>query len=137
PSRGESMRRLVRTFLSGVLLVSLLSASLRADDWPQWRGPTRDGVCHETGLLESLPAEGLKVRWRVPAGWGFSSPVVAQGRVFLADSVVMKPQAKERVRCFDATTGKVLCTHVYEVAYQNWAFDLKQEIAPVATPNLR
>jgi len=107
---------------------------LRGDDWPQWRGPNRDGVCRETGLLESLPAGGLKVRWRAPAGWGFSSPVVARGRVFLADSVVVKPQAKERVRCFDETNGKVLWAHDYEVAYEDWAFDPKQEVGPVATP---
>jgi outer membrane protein assembly factor BamB len=112
----------------------LLPAALRAEDWPQWRGPNRDGVCRETGLLESFPARGLKVRWRVPAGWGFSSPVVAQGRVYLADSVVVKPRARERIRCFDETTGKTLWTHVYEVAYEDWAFDPKQEIGPVATP---
>jgi outer membrane protein assembly factor BamB len=106
----------------------------RIDDWPQWRGPHRDGMCRETGLLESFPAGRLKVRWRAPAGWGFSSPVVARGRVFLADSVVRKPQAKERVRCFDATTGKVLWAHDYEVAYEDWAFDPTQEIGPVATP---
>jgi len=107
---------------------------LQADDWPQWRGPNRDGVCGETGLLESFPADGLKVRWRVPVGWGFSSPVVAQSRVYLADSEVVKPKAKERVHCFDETTGKVLWTHVYDVAYEDWAFDPKQEVGPVATP---
>ncbi|TMQ33361.1 MAG: PQQ-like beta-propeller repeat protein, partial [Planctomycetota bacterium] len=112
----------------------LLSAALRAEDWPQWRGPERDGVCHETGLLESFPARGLQVRWRVPVGWGFSSPVVAQGRVYLADSEVVKPKAKERVHCFDETNGKALWTHVYEVAYEDWAFDPRQEIGPVATP---
>jgi outer membrane protein assembly factor BamB len=112
----------------------LLAAALRADDWPQWRGLNRDGVCPEAGLLESFPAEGLKVRWRVPAGWGFSSPVVAQGRVYLADSVVVKPKAKERLRCLDETTGKELWTHVYEVGYEAWAFDPEQEIGPVATP---
>jgi outer membrane protein assembly factor BamB len=115
-----------------VLLV--LSAGLHADNWPQWRGPNRDGVYAETGLLESFPAGGLKVRWRVPAGWGFSSPVVAEGRVYLADSEVVKPKAKERVRCFDEATGKVLWTHEYQVAYEDWAFDAKQEIGPVATP---
>jgi outer membrane protein assembly factor BamB len=112
----------------------LLSAALRADDWPQWRGPSRDGVYRETGLLESFPARGLKVRWRVPVGWGFSSPVVAQGRVYLADSEVVKPKARERVHCFDEATGQALWTHVYEVAYEDWAFDPKQEIGPVATP---
>jgi outer membrane protein assembly factor BamB len=112
----------------------LLSAALRAEDWPQWRGPNRDGVCAETGLLESFPAGGLQVRWRTPVGWGFSSPVVAQGRVYLADSVVVKPKAKERVHCFDETTGKALWTHVYEAAYEDWAFDPKQEVGPVVTP---
>jgi outer membrane protein assembly factor BamB len=110
---------------------------LRADDWPQWRGPNRDGVCPETGLLETFPARGLKVCWRAPVGWGFSSPVVAQGRVYLADSVVVKPQARERVRCFDETSGKVLWTHTYPVAYEDWAFDPRQEIGPVATPVVR
>lgn len=112
----------------------LLSGALRADDWPQWRGPSRDGVCRETDLLQSFPAQGLKVRWRTPAGWGFASPVVAQGRVYLADSVVAKPRARERVRCFDETSGQTLWTHDYEVAYEDWAFDPKQEIGPVATP---
>src|SRR6266851_5337234 len=115
----------------------LLSAALRAEDWPQWRGPNRDGMYGETGLLQSFPAEGLKVRWRAPVGWGFSSPVVAQGRVYLADSEVVKPKAKERVHCFDETTGKALWTHVYDVAYEDWAFNPTQEIGPVATPIVR
>jgi outer membrane protein assembly factor BamB len=119
---------------AALTLPLLLSAALRADDWPQWRGPNRDGVCGETGLLESFLAGGLKVRWRAPVGWGFSSPVVAHGRVYLADSEVVKPRAKERVHCFDETTGTALWTHVYEVAYEDWAFDPKQEIGPVATP---
>src|SRR5579859_2904673 len=112
----------------------LLSAALRAEDWPQWRGPNRDGAWGETGVLQSFPAGGLKVRWRVPVGWGFSSPVVAQGRVVLADSLVVKPAAKERVQCFDEITGKPIWSHVYPVAYENWAFDPKQEVGPVATP---
>jgi outer membrane protein assembly factor BamB len=135
--RGERTMK-GATWLAATLLAAGLSVGpLRADDWPQWRGPNRDGVCRETGLLKSFPAGGLKVRWRAPAGWGFSSPVVAQGRVFLADSVVVKPQARERVRCFDETTGKQLWAHVYEVAYEDWAFDPKQEIGPVATPIVR
>src|SRR6476619_1563997 len=94
-----------KTLLAALFTLPLmLSAAVRSEDWPQWRGPNRDGACGETGLLESFPAEGLKVRWRVPAGWGFSSPVVAQGRVCLADSEVVKPKAKERVLCFDEAT---------------------------------
>jgi outer membrane protein assembly factor BamB len=124
-----------KTLLAVALTLPLmLSAALRAEDWPQWRGLNRDGVCGETGLLQSFPAEGLKVRWRVPVGWGLSSPVVAQGRVYLADSELMKPKAKERLHCWDETTGKPLWTHSYDVAYEDWAFDPAQEIGPVATP---
>ena len=120
-----------KTLLAAALT---LPGVLLADDWPQWRGLNRDGVCAETGLLESFPAQGLKIRWRVPIGWGFSSPVVAQGRVYLADSELMKPKAKERLHCFDETTGKALWTSSYDVAYADWAFDPAQEIGPVATP---
>ncbi len=124
-----------RTLLAAALTLPLLAlAALRAEDWPQWRGVNRDGVWGETGLLQSFPAEGLKVRWRAPVGWGFSSPVVAQGRVYLADSDVVKPKAKERLHCFDEATGKPLWTYAHEVAYEDWAFDPSQEIGPVATP---
>jgi outer membrane protein assembly factor BamB len=124
-----------KSLLAVALLLPLWSPlALRADDWPQWRGLNRDGVCGETGLVQSFPADGLKVRWRVPVGWGFSSPVVARGRVYLADSELLKPKARERLLCLDETTGKPLWTHSCEVAYEDWAFDPTQEIGPVATP---
>src|SRR5437773_2600498 len=120
-----------KTLLAAVLTLPLLmSTVVRAEDWPQWRGLNRDSVCGEIGLLQSFPAEGLKVRWRVPVGWGFSSPVVAQGRVYLADSDLTEPQAKERLHCWDETTGKVIWTHIYDVAYEDWAFEPTQEIGP-------
>jgi len=133
--RREHVLCIPKMLRTALLVLPLLPlAALRAEDWPQWRGPNRDGVCGEAGLLESFPTGGLKVRWRVQAGWGFSSPVVAQGRVFLADSEVVKPNAKECIRCFDETTGQALWTHRYDVAYEDWAFDPTQEIGPVATP---
>ena len=114
------MLRSTKTRLAAVLTLPWLwFARGRAEDWPQWRGPNRDGVCGETGLLETFRAGGLKVRWRVPVGWGFSSPVVAQGRVFLADSELTKPKARERLHCLDEATGKPLWTHSYDVAYED------------------
>lgn len=110
------------------------AAPMLAEDWPQWRGLNRDGVYVETGPIYPLPTESFKVRWRVPVGGGFSSPIVAQGRVFLADSELMKPKAKERFQCLEETTGKMLWTYSYDVAYEDWAFDPSQEIGPVATP---
>jgi outer membrane protein assembly factor BamB len=112
----------------------VIASAIRAEDWPQWRGPNRDGVWHETGLLESFPKDGLKIRWRAPIGYGWSSPIVAQGRVFLTDAELNKPKAKERIHCFDEATGKPLWTYAYDVQYPDWAFTAGQEGRPTSTP---
>ena len=57
----------------------------RADDWPQWMGPTRDAVWTETGILDQFPAGGPKELWRVAIGGGYAGPAVAGGRVYVAD----------------------------------------------------
>jgi len=103
-----------------VLLVLPLpgAPTMQAEDWPQWRGPNRNGVWNETGIVESFPPGGLKVRWRQPVGTGWSSPVVAQGRVFLTDAQLQKPSVRERVHCFEEATGKPLWTYTYEVTTQ-------------------
>ena len=58
-----------------------------AADWPQWRGPGRDGISHETGLLKEWPKEGPKLIWQIKdAGSGFSTPAVVGDRIFLLGS---------------------------------------------------
>jgi outer membrane protein assembly factor BamB len=64
-------------------------------------------------------------------GPGWSSPVVARGRVYVTDAELSKPQARERVHCFDEATGKRLWTCSYDVTYPEWAFP---ERGPTATP---
>jgi outer membrane protein assembly factor BamB len=60
-----------------------VTAVVRADDWPQWRGPQRDGRSAETGLLKSWPAAGPPLAWRTSGvGTGYASVVTAHGRVF-------------------------------------------------------
>src|SRR5688572_9103189 len=81
-----------------LLLLFALPPALRAEDWPQWRGLNRDGVWKETGILQTFPAGGFKPRWRVPVAEGFSSPVVAEGRVYVTDAPQKKPEARERVQ---------------------------------------
>jgi WD40 repeat protein len=108
----------------------LTVASARADDWPQWRGPGRDGVWHETGILERIPASGVDVRWRTKVGAGYAGPVVAQGRVFVTDHQ-FDPEA-ERVLCFDEATGKVLWVHSYPVNYK----DMEYGNGPRASPTV-
>lgn len=115
----------------------LMCVAVLAEDWPQWRGPNRDGVWSETGVVESFPAGGLKILWRAPVGPGWSSPVAAQGRAYVSDSQLMAPKANERVHCFDATTGKPLWTHSYAVSYPDWAFTDGPGAGPTATPTVR
>src|SRR5688572_18017999 len=97
------------------LIVALLTApsTAGADDWPHWRGPTRDGVWHETGLIDKFAGPEVPIRWRVPVGSGYSGPTVYQGRVYLTDRIV-EPTQKERVLCFDQETGKTMWQHEYD-----------------------
>ena len=54
-----------------------------AADWPQWRGPLRDGTSEETGLLSEWPPDGPPLAWRVTGlGAGFASVAVSNGRVY-------------------------------------------------------
>jgi outer membrane protein assembly factor BamB len=117
-------------------MVWLAGAAGQAADWPQWRGPGRDGAWNETGIAESFPPSGLRISWRVPVGRGWSSPVVSHGRVYVTDAQVSRPTAQERVLCFDESTGRLLWKYQYSVDYPDWAFDPNVG-GPRATPIIR
>lgn len=117
----------LRVVLFAWSLSSLISF---ADDWPQWLGPERDGVWRETGLIEKFPADGPKVRWKVPISAGYSGPAVANGRVYVMDRQLAEGATnpnnafargqipgRERVLCFNEADGKLLWEHAYESAY--------------------
>src|SRR5437016_1169569 len=70
-----------------VLSIALLpfSSPVRAGDWPQWRGPTRNGCAPaNAAAIESLPKE-LKPVWKISIGGGFSSAVLAGGKLVYLD----------------------------------------------------
>ncbi len=98
------------------VLVTVVAPAL-ADDWPQWRGPTRDGQWRETGLLETLPPGQIKVLWRAEVGPGYSGPTVAAGRVYVTDKHEAG-QIRERVHCFEAATGRRIWLHTYPCRYR-------------------
>jgi outer membrane protein assembly factor BamB len=81
----------------------LASTSLAAADWPQWRGPARDGRTTEPNLLCKWPATGPKQLWRAEGlGEGYSSFAIANGKLYTQGQ---KDNA-QWVLCFDALTGK-------------------------------
>ena len=108
-----SLTRSVFFFLAGCLVCQ---GFVQADDWPQWRGPQRDSVWRETGLMKSFPSPQLKIRWRVPVAPGYSGPTVAAGKVFLTDRVD-EPEQIERVHCFDEMTGRKVWSFQYSCEY--------------------
>jgi outer membrane protein assembly factor BamB len=117
-----------------VLGILLGTRAALATDWPQFRGPNRDGNWDEKGILESFPSEGLKIGWRHPVGGGWSSPVVVQGRVFVFDVELTKPSARERLHCFEEKTGEVLWVFAYEEKYGEWSYVPERGAGPTATP---
>ena len=76
-------KRRIGTLALGLLL-AYAGAAARADDWPQWLGPKRDGIWRETGLLEQFPKDGPRVLWREKIGPGYTGPAVAGNRVPLS-----------------------------------------------------
>lgn len=106
--------------IAAILFLALCRLA-SADDWPQWRGPTRDGVWRETGLVERFEGPQLPALWRAEISAGYSGPTVAAGRVYLCDRIA-KPKEVERVLCFDAATGAAVWQHVYECAYSGVSF---------------
>ncbi|HJZ59879.1 MAG TPA: PQQ-binding-like beta-propeller repeat protein, partial [Gemmataceae bacterium] len=69
-----------------LLLTTALLAPLTAGaDWPQYRGPQRDGVSRETGLLQQWPKDGPRLVWTyTEAGLGYSGPAVVGDRLYMA-----------------------------------------------------
>jgi outer membrane protein assembly factor BamB len=113
------------------VLTLLCCLPAHAADWPQWRGPGRDGVWPEKGLPDRLP-DKLPPRWRKPLGGGYGGIAVAGGRVYVQDRQ-KEPREVERVVCLDAATGNTLWQHTYAVAYG--ALDYGN--GPRATPTVR
>jgi len=103
--------------LLGGWWVAAWSPRARADEWPQWRGPNRDGVWRETDILDKFPASRIPQRWKAAISSGYCGPTVAGGRVFVMDRQT-RPQEIERVLCFDWQTGKRIWSHSYDCAYE-------------------
>ena len=108
--------RVIEIIAACLLLAT--TSSLRAEDWPQWRGNGRLGVWNETGLVDRFPETGLKVTWRVPVNAGYSGPAVAGGRVFVTDARrTSGSRVVERVLVLDERTGKMLWSKEWDANY--------------------
>src|SRR5581483_3658525 len=136
------MRRATLAAFSWTVVALALAPSARADDWPQWLGPQRDGVWRETGIVEKFPPGGPKVLWKAPVGGGYAGPAVAGGKVYVIDRVLPEGTrnpanafardeipGRERVLCLDEQTGRVIWKHEYDCPYR-----ISYPAGPRATP---
>jgi outer membrane protein assembly factor BamB len=136
---------MIRRVLLALPTLCLAVSLARADDWPQWLGPQRDGVWREKGILDKFPKGGPKEKWRVEIGAGYSGPAVAGGRIFVTDhhfAAGAKPPSNpfdvskavpgvERVLCLNESDGKLLWKHEYDCDYQ-----LSYATGPRTTPTV-
>src|SRR5947208_7121904 len=91
---------------TGALLTTSISLTILAADWPQWRGPQRNGISPETGLLKEWPAAGPKLLWQLKdIGYGFSTPAVVGSRLYLLSN---RGAENESVVARDVKDGKQL-----------------------------
>jgi outer membrane protein assembly factor BamB len=111
------------------MCVASVSLAQSNANWPQWRGPNRDGLSKETGLLKQWPAEGPPLVWKATgAGGGYSSFSIANGKLF---TMGLRGD-KEYVVAFDVATGK----EVWATASPSGAFHNDRGDGPRGTPTV-
>jgi outer membrane protein assembly factor BamB len=109
----------IRTLTSVAIVICFLAIEIAAQttgEWPQWRGPNRDGISKETGLLKQWPADGPPLVWKAAgAGRGYSTLSVSGGRLF---TMGLRGD-REFVIAFDAATGKEAWATAHGGAYRD------------------
>lgn len=113
---GVKIQRLTKASTSlffSFTFILFIQACL-AVDWPQWRGPQRDGTCSESGLLKEWPKEGPKLIWKAnDVGQGYSTPAVVKERIYLLgndgleNEFVQALAAQDGARVWRTSLGKV------------------------------
>lgn len=104
----------------------LLATLVQAEDWPQWRGPTRTGfVSPSARVPDRLPVSPRQV-WKLSVGASYGSPVVSGGQVFHVDA----QNGKEVLHALEAATGKEL----WQAATDDTTQDTQGPAAPRGTP---
>ena len=119
-----------RSLLLLLALVISTTTVTQSSDWPQWRGPNRDG------LADFKPPQvwpdKLTLKWKITVGEGHSSPIVAGNRVYVHARV----SDNETVSCFELTTGKQLWQQANATPYQMHPAAVGHGKGPKSTPVL-
>ena len=112
----------MRSLVASIAVVATAAVPAFASDWPEWRGPNRDGVSTETGLPSRWSPAGEALAWRAPYG-SRSTPVIFGNRLYLwnasVDTVKEREKTQERLLCLDADTGKLIWEKRFNVFHSD------------------
>jgi outer membrane protein assembly factor BamB len=126
--KGFIPRLLVLHVSIAAIAMAVATGVPAATDWPQFLGPTRNGVYAGPALAEAWGPSGPKVIWRKQVGQGFAGPAVVGNRVILFHRV----GAEEVVESLDAATGNSLWRYAYPTTYRDdFGFDEGPRAVPV------
>ena len=116
------------------MLCTLGSRPVRAEDWPNWRGPEHNGVSRETGWDADKLKNGPIFLWRKQIGTGFASVTVSGGRVYALGNTAAKSkkEQKDNLWCLNAGTGEEIWKHTYPCLLE----PKNHEGGPSATPTV-
>ena len=129
------MSRFMSVPTAAVILLALIGAAqepANAQDWPQWRGPGRDGLVTSFREPKAWPSE-LKQAWQVTVGSGHSSPLVEGRRIYL----LSRQGEQEAVSCLDLETGKPIWRDLYAAPYTVNSAATRHGKGPKSTPVLQ
>jgi outer membrane protein assembly factor BamB len=117
-----------RVLAALLVLTTLIAPAAAGTDWPQWRGPNRDGSV-DAALPAQWPAT-LTKRWEIPVGAGHASPVVSGNRVV----VIARQGEEEIVRALDLTSGREIWRAAYPAPYTVNSAAWSHGAGPKSTP---
>lgn len=119
------MPRIISAFACALLLGTITVSA----QWPQWRGPNRDGIVAAANVPASWPAK-LTSQWTQKVGEGYSTPVVAGGRIF----VHSRQDPDEVVTALDLATGKAVWSQRYPSSFNKNKYANEMSKGPFSTP---
>lgn len=103
-----------------------------AQDWPQFLGPTRNGVSTETGLLDKFPATGPKTLWELKTGPGYAAPSITGEQLILFH----RTNDYEIIQSLHATTGQPGWLYTYPSHYEDpYGYNNGPRCTPLLTSN--
>ena len=114
---------------ASLVLVGLTAAPLVAQDWPQWRGPKRDGAVASFDAPSPWP-ERLDRRWRTEVGLGYATPVLVGKRLYL----FTRQREEEVMQAIDADTGKPVWRTAYPASFTMVPATARHGAGPKSTP---